>query len=689
MSTATASPTESTGHRTPVGQTRPLPPQQFFKRQQLRRLSTGSARTIEEPTGKASGSQSAIITTRRLSDEITGPAKGWSNGKPPWSREGALLVRSSTAPSLFMDRRPSLPTSASMERLHGSQASSSSPSSKGESPTYKGWPFFRQPDHDPDEALSNHRRRPSNSLMLHSRRDSASSVTSATGSPGNYAASRDTIVSGLRREVEDLKLQNRLTANNLHNMGQEQDALHMKLEAKSEEAERLNNSLRNAEKLYKSKEEGLSRQLQGLEADCENLLRELSKAKETIVTQKAKVQAAEQDKRELHATVQDRDSTNATLRKSLDRAQKEIDAHKARLAELEARRDSLEDELASANHRIVDLADIEEQFLQARHNAEELKLRVEELQAGPGFYAVSAPSSSAPGSVSQTLGAEMLRQYGLIGAEPSSPLAPRARKSSRRLRRPPIPPSPRPDVECLSTELEKADSDPNSEDDDNDSSDEDDNTEVDPDDSLADVSIDVPSTPLPDSPADGDRSMTSPPSYSGSPRGAEQLLEAGPSVEAGPSDAKATLEPTKVASVEAEPRPVVKHESKGVMTTDIVAATQATAPVAEIAVATTEATAPVTGVVDDKNAEPICNNPRHVNWAVLAAFIVVAFAVGVGFGAQKLSSGTPLPSLVYDPYGHIHTITSATGLPYSAWHRKGKTNVMENRGRLRRGRVPT
>ncbi|WOO78632.1 uncharacterized protein LOC62_02G002174 [Vanrija pseudolonga] len=180
MSTATASPTESTGHRTPVGQTRPLPPQQFFKRQQLRRLSTGSARTIEEPTGKASGSQSAIITTRRLSDEITGPAKGWSNGKPPWSREGALLVRSSTAPSLFMDRRPSLPTSASMERLHGSQASSSSPSSKGESPTYKGWPFFRQPDHDPDEALSNHRRRPSNSLMLHSRRDSASSVTSAT-----------------------------------------------------------------------------------------------------------------------------------------------------------------------------------------------------------------------------------------------------------------------------------------------------------------------------------------------------------------------------------------------------------------------------------------------------------------------------------------------------------------------------
>lgn len=36
----------------------------------------------------------------------------------------------------------------------------------------------------------------------------------------------------------------------------------MQLEAKSEEAERLNNNLRTAEKLYKSKEEELSRQLQ-------------------------------------------------------------------------------------------------------------------------------------------------------------------------------------------------------------------------------------------------------------------------------------------------------------------------------------------------------------------------------------------------------------------------------------------
>lgn len=180
MSSATASPTESAVHRTPVGPTRPLPFQQHFKRQQLRRLSTGSSRLMDEPTGKAApGSQSAVITSRRLNDEINGPAKGWSNGKPPWSREGATLVRSSTAPSPFVDRRPSLPTSASMERLNGSRASS--PTSKG-SPTYKGWPF-RQPDNDADNAPSLHGRRPSNSLLLdsaHVRRDSSSSITSVT-----------------------------------------------------------------------------------------------------------------------------------------------------------------------------------------------------------------------------------------------------------------------------------------------------------------------------------------------------------------------------------------------------------------------------------------------------------------------------------------------------------------------------
>lgn len=258
-------------------------------------------------------------------------------------------------------------------------------------------------------------------------------------------------------------------------------------------------------------------------------------------------------------------------------------------------------------------------------------------------------------------------------------------------RRPPIPPSPRPDVECLSTELEKADSDRNTDDNDDDSGDDDDNTEVDPDDSLADVSIEVPSTPLPGTDADPDMSMTSPPSYNGSPRGAEQVLEAGPSVEAVQSDDKGAAESTKVATVEAEPKPIVQQESKGVMTTDIVAATEASVPTAE--------------VIDDKNAGPICNDPNHVNWVVLVAFIVVAFAgksklvcllspsshtaVGVGFGAKQLSSGSSVPSLVHDPYAHIHTITSATGLPYSAWHRKGQKNVMEHRGRLRRGRVPT
>ncbi|KAL1407323.1 hypothetical protein Q8F55_006745 [Vanrija albida] len=655
--TPSVSPTDSVSHKTPLAPVRPLTPQRI-KRPHLRRLSTGSPSLHSEPE-KLSRSQSAVISNRRLSDELAEAVatKRWVDGKPqrwvaPWNVEGR------PSPSQFGDatRRPSVPSIVPTERLSSSPVSS---------PIYKGRPF-RQPDSDVDGLSLSHSRRQSTSSLLsssHTRRDSTGSNASTNASPGAYNASRDYQITTLRRDLEEQKVKTQMANHTLYLMGQEQDGIQAELQAKTEEADRATTSLRNAEKQHKTKEEELSRHLQEREADIGNLEDKLSKAKQAVTDQRNKLHAAELEKRELHAALEQRDASNSAMSESLEKAQKEVDAYKTRLVELEARRDSLEDDLATASSRLTELQDVEELYAQSRQDVEELKLKIEEIQAGPRYYAVSAPSSSAPGSVSRTLGAEMLR---VTPAEPSSPSVPRTRKTSRRLRLP-IPSSPTPGApEFLSTEMEKADSDPpNTDDDGSNDSEGDDNTEVGADDSLADVSIIVPSSPL----LEADTSMTSPPSYNRSPRRAEQVLEAGPSVEKLGADA------TKVAAAEEEPKPaVILQESKGVMTNEVLP--------------TTEASVPMEHVADDKDAAPVCNDPSHVKLTVLVALIVAAFAIGVAFGASHLSSAPSL-KLARDPYGHIHTITSATGLPYSAWHRNGIKNVMEHRGPLRRGRVPT